>query len=146
VLDPAAGAAPRVEAAETFAPSMAADAKRILVVDDDPLVLVNTVVMLEELGHAAVEANDAEGALNTLAGSSEFDLVITDHAMPGMTGLALARKLAEERPDLPVLLVSGYADVPDENLTVARLAKPFTLEQLADAVQRQMAQREGLSH
>jgi PAS domain S-box-containing protein len=113
------------------------DAKRILVVDDDPLVLINTVVMLEELGHAAVQANNAEGALHVLAEDGGFDLVITDHAMPGMTGMELARKLAADRPRLPVLLVSGYADVPDEpGAAVARLAKPFTLDQLSETVHR----------
>ncbi|MGE3333399.1 MAG: ATP-binding protein [Rhodospirillaceae bacterium] len=118
-------------------------AKRILVVDDDPLVLVNTVVMLEELGHAAVEARDAESALQMLAGDNGFDLVITDHAMPGMTGMELARLLAADRPQLPVLLVSGYADVPDApGAPVVRLGKPFTLEQLSDAVQKHVAHGE----
>ncbi len=144
--------APRVaDTPEVIAPHTAADSLRILVVDDDPLVLVNTVVMLEELGHSAVEARDADSALATLAkDASRFDLVITDHAMPGMTGLELLRKLAVDRPELPVLLVSGYADIPDEMdsgaAAVTRLAKPFTLEQLSDAVRRHVAHREGSLH
>jgi DNA-binding NtrC family response regulator len=115
-------------------------------VDDDPLVLINTVVMLEELGHAAFEAPDADAALRFLAQSESVDLVISDHAMPGMTGLELAKKLAQEQPGLPVLLVSGYADLPaDTEIVLARLAKPFTLEQLSEAVHRQVSPREGPS-
>ncbi len=157
VMDAVQDITPR-SAAHDAAPNAAhlftspGEAKRILVVDDDPLVLVNTVGMLEELGHAAVEARDAESALQMLADDSSFDLVITDHAMPGMTGMDLARLLAADRPQLPVLLVSGYADVPDApGAPVVRLGKPFTLEQLSDAVQKHVAHgeaalREGSIH
>lgn len=146
---PVAEDAPARSAEPAEAPAVHAQiaAKRILVVDDDPLVLVNTVVMLEELGHSAVEASDAEAALRTLNDTPDFDLMITDHAMPGMTGLELVRKLAQDRPNLPVLMVSGYADFPDDaGTSIPRLAKPFTLEQLSEAVQRQVSQREGQLH
>lgn len=129
-------AAPAPEAAVAVPQHVAP--KRILVVDDDQLVLVNTVVMLEELGHFAVEASSAAEGLTRLRETPNIDMVITDHAMPEMTGVELARRLSADWPGLPVLLVSGYADLPtnvDTNLP--RLAKPFSIEQLSEAVHRQ---------
>jgi len=109
--------------------------KRILVVDDDRLVLLNTTAMLEELGHSVVEAGSAKEALQRLRSTAGVDLVITDHAMPEMTGAELVGTLKKETPNLPVLLVTGYAELPagvDPN--IPKLSKPFSLQQLADAV------------
>lgn len=134
VRDGVAAPAPDAEAA--LAPHHVVP-KRILVVDDDNLVLVNTVVMLEELGHFAIAASSAAEGLTRLAETRDIDLVITDHAMPEMTGVDLARRLAAERAGLPVLLVSGYADLPSSvDTSLPRLAKPFTIEQLSEAVHR----------
>lgn len=137
-------AAPQVTESEAPAPlPTLVQRKHVLVVDDDELVLVNTVVMLEELGHTAVKASSAAAALALLKDSADIDMVVTDHAMPDMTGLELARTLATERPGLPVLLVSGYADLPaDTDLTLMRLAKPFSLDQLSEALHRQVSHRE----
>jgi len=113
--------------------------KRILVVDDDRLVLVNTTAMLEELGHSVVEASTAVEALSHLQNIPDIDLIITDHAMPGMTGAELAATLKIQRPGLPILLVTGYAELPEGvDPDLPKLAKPFSLEQLAQAVQREV--------
>src|SRR6185369_16940609 len=61
----------------------------ILVVDDDPLVAMSTVDMLEDLGHKVIEANSGDQALRILDAGREVDLLLTDHAMPGMTGVEL---------------------------------------------------------
>ncbi len=134
--------APALETNAEAPPPAHAERRHIVVVDDDELVLVNTVAMLEELGHAVLRASSAPAALDVLNNAPGIDLVITDHAMPDMTGLELAGILAKERPDLPVLLVSGYADLPaDTDLALTRLAKPFSLEQLSEAVVRQVSQK-----
>ncbi|MBX5229021.1 response regulator [Rhizobium sp. NLR9b] len=108
----------------------------ILVVDDDALVRAGTVAMLEDLGHLPREAASATQALEFLAGGQECDLVITDHAMPGMTGAELARHLRSAFPNLPVILASGYVELAeDQGLgRMLRMAKPFTQEQLQAAM------------
>ncbi|ARQ13989.1 sensor histidine kinase/response regulator hybrid protein (plasmid) [Rhizobium etli] len=108
----------------------------ILVVDDDALVRTGTVAMLEDLGHLPREAASASQALEFLAGGQKCDLVITDHAMPGMTGAELARHLRSAFPSLPVILASGYVELAeDQGLgRMLRMAKPFTQEQLQAAM------------
>ena len=107
----------------------------ILAVDDDPLVLANTVAMLDDLGHAVLEAPSGEEALTILRSGRKVDLVITDQAMPGMTGMQLAKVIRAERPGMPMLLATGYAEVTqDDNLAVPRLNKPFQQADLARAV------------
>jgi CheY-like chemotaxis protein len=107
----------------------------ILVVDDDALVLANTAAMLEDLGHTVLQAPSGHDALALLRAGHRVDLVMTDHAMPGMTGAQLASTLRSERPELPILLVSGYADMPaDTPDQVGKLNKPFDQAALAQAV------------
>ncbi|GJE01694.1 response regulator [Methylobacterium isbiliense] len=104
----------------------------ILVVDDDALVRTGTAAMLEDLGHATLEVASAGEALVLLRANPAVDAVVTDHAMPGMTGLDLARRLREAYPALPVILATGYAELPsDGDIPVPRLSKPFTQEDLA---------------
>ncbi|WP_246812266.1 response regulator [Microvirga sp.] len=113
--------------------SIAPDAPkvRILLVDDDAEVRTVTAAYLSEMGHRVVEAADGSSALDILKADSQLDVLIADFAMPGMTGTELADKAREVRPDLGVMLVTGYADprrVPDGYLM---LHKPFTRADLA---------------
>jgi signal transduction histidine kinase/ActR/RegA family two-component response regulator len=113
---------------------------RVLLVDDDPLVLAGTTAMLEDLGHTVVETASAALALETLARGGRFDLVITDHAMPTMTGSALAQRLQQHWPDLPVILATGYADLSGGiDPSLPRLNKPYRLEDLAAAIAATLA-------
>jgi PAS domain S-box-containing protein len=115
----------------------------ILTVDDDPLVALNTSSLLEELGHSVYSASSGSRALEILRREGHIDLVITDQAMPGMTGSELVSKIRAERPDLPVILVTGYAELqPGEGQGIPRLAKPFRQGDLADAIARTMARRQ----
>jgi PAS domain S-box-containing protein len=108
----------------------------ILTVDDDDLVRATTVEMLEALGYDVVAARSGAEALRLLE-STCVDLVITDHAMPKMTGAQLAGYLRERWPDLPVIMATGYAELPTgPQLDLPRLAKPYTQAALADAVAR----------
>lgn len=77
---------------------------RILAVDDDALVLANTATMLQELGHSVLEAGSGKEALKMLR-KDNLDLVVTDYAMPGMTGEELASAIKKDYPNLPILMV-----------------------------------------
>ncbi|WP_376989490.1 PAS domain S-box protein [Bosea sp. R86505] len=111
-----------------------------LVVDDDVLVGMGTAAMLEDLGHSVIEASSGEEALSRLAEHPEIDIVITDQSMPGMTGLQLADEVRRRRPELPVVLATGYADLPNGQTTdLPRLAKPFRQEELAKVIAESLA-------
>lgn len=104
----------------------------VLVVDDDALVRMGTASMLEDLGHAPIEAESGPEALAILAGGQPVDIIVTDHAMPGMTGTELAARVRAEWPGLPIALATGYAELPNgERVDLPRLAKPFRQEDLA---------------
>jgi CheY-like chemotaxis protein len=109
----------------------------VLAVDDDALVLMNTSLMLEDLGHTVIEAYSGGQALDVLARAETIDLVITDHSMPGMTGSELALEICRRWPGMPVMLATGYAELPpgeDGRLQLPRLPKPFSQNQLADMI------------
>jgi PAS domain S-box-containing protein len=107
----------------------------ILAVDDDPLVALNTSSLLEELGHIVYSASSGPLALEILRREKNIDLIITDQAMPGMTGSELVSKIRAEKPQLPVILATGYAELPPgEGLGIRRLSKPFRQQDLADAI------------
>jgi PAS domain S-box-containing protein len=106
--------------------------KRILLVDDDVLIAMSSADMLTDLGHEVVEAHSGKEALAFIDGGATFDLLITDYSMPGMTGAELAKAARDRVPGLPILLASGYADLPPGvDIDVARLAKPYSQDQLA---------------
>jgi signal transduction histidine kinase len=108
----------------------------ILMVDDDDLVRTTTVDMLEALGYQVIPARSGYEALQVLEATC-VDLVITDHAMPQMTGAQLAERIRERWPDLPMIMATGYADLPaGPQIEIPRLAKPYSQATLADAVQR----------
>jgi PAS domain S-box-containing protein len=108
----------------------------ILAVDDDQLVLMNTVAMLEDLGHRVHAADSGDAALKIL-GREAIDLVLTDFAMPAMTGIQLAAEVSALRPDTPIILATGYAELPPGDAAgLPRLAKPFLLADLARAIGR----------
>ena len=107
----------------------------ILTVDDDPLVALNTSALLEELGHTVYSASSGTRALEILRREAGIDLLITDQAMPGMTGSELASIIRAKSPEFPVILATGYAELPPgEGLGIPRLAKPFKQQDLADAI------------
>jgi PAS domain S-box-containing protein len=101
-----------------------------LLVDDEELVRMSTADMLADLGFAVVEAASADEALRLVESGLQFDLLITDHLMAGMTGTELAREVRARLPDMPVLVVSGYAEVEGIAPDLPRLTKPFRRDDL----------------
>jgi signal transduction histidine kinase len=114
------------------APNGAMPRYRVLVVDDEPLVALLTASMLEDLGHDSQVVPSGHSALNVLRADAHIDAVITDYAMPDMTGAELAAQIRRLRPGLPVILATGYADFPNSNVQdLPRLSKPFGAHELA---------------
>ena len=116
---------------------------RVLIVDDDQLVMAGTSAMIEDLGHESIEAHSAEEALTKLTSGAAIDVVITDHAMPVMTGLQLAACIQERFPGLPIILATGYAELPTDpaNMGLLKLSKPCTQQDIAMAIHRAVCSR-----
>ena len=132
LLLPMATAAPEVESPAPVVTKVNRSAV-ILYVDDDPLIAMSTMEMLEDLGHRVIGANSGPHALDIIKSEQPIDLMMTDHVMPGMTGIELAAASREVRPSLPILLATGYADLPEgSQLDLPRLAKPYHQDQLRD--------------
>jgi signal transduction histidine kinase/ActR/RegA family two-component response regulator len=116
----------------------AADAHAtVLLVDDDALVRTGTAAMIEDLGFVVIECESAVEALQAIeARGGDIDVVITDHAMPGMSGLELIRVLKSNYPGMPVILASGFAEIPggDAAALAPRLAKPFRQTEISCAI------------
>jgi len=108
----------------------------VLIVDDDSLVMTGTAAMILDLGHTPVEAHSGAEALELLISGLKVDVVLTDHAMPSMTGLQLAESIHRKFPGLPIILATGYAELPVDPATlgIARLAKPCTQLEIAAAI------------
>jgi PAS domain S-box-containing protein len=114
----------------------------ILLVDDDPEVRAVAAAMLREAGHTVIEAGSGGAALERLDQDAAcIDLLIADLAMPGMSGFELARAARQGRPDLPILFVTGFADVkpPDDSIHETVLQKPFRADELAAKVAEALA-------
>ena len=114
----------------------------VLVVDDDPLVIASTAEMLQDLGHQVIEARSGSSALEVLNAKDDIDVVVTDHAMPGMSGTELARQIRNTWPAMPVILATGYADLPQhEHSELPRLAKPYVQSELAAKIASVLAEK-----
>lgn len=139
-LPVAAGSADRADApAPEHTPPVHGTA---LLVDDENIVRESTTDMLVELGFTVVPARSAEEALDKLDAGLTPDVVLTDHLMPGMSGVDLARLLRRRGP-CPVLLVSGYAEDEGVSADLPRLTKPFRQSELASALESLLGSRSG---
>jgi signal transduction histidine kinase/CheY-like chemotaxis protein len=130
---PAAGEAPAVSA-EAAAASAAPRSGTVLLVDDDDIVRAATADMLAELGFDVLEASSGARALILLEGRPDIDFLVTDHLMPAMTGMELIDAVRAKRPELPILVVSGYSDVAAIAAGLPMLRKPFRQNDLAAMV------------
>ncbi len=116
--------------------------EKILFVDDEELLINLGKEMLERLGyHVTIKMNSVE-ALQTFQNQpDDFDLLITDQTMPGITGLDLARRILQIRPDIPVILCTGYSALVDEDVAKAQgikgfAHKPFTINSLGKLIRQ----------
>ena len=117
--------------------SAADRALRLLVVDDDPEVRATLAQMLSEAGHSVDAVANGHSALAAIT-TERFDLVVSDYLMPEMSGAELIREARQVRPDLPFLIVSGFADSDELGRTcpdTARIGKPLVARELLAAVE-----------
>ncbi|HUE46645.1 MAG TPA: PAS domain-containing protein [Aestuariivirgaceae bacterium] len=110
---------------DPVAPAACSGKGTVLLVDDEALIRMSTADMLAEAGYEVVEAGSAEEALKLFDGGARIDMLVTDHMMSGMTGGELAHVVRDQRPDLPVLIISGYAETDGMPSDLPRLTKPF---------------------
>ncbi|MBE9572348.1 MAG: PAS domain S-box protein [Proteobacteria bacterium] len=116
--------------------------QRILFVDDEPALVDIGKKMLEHLGHEVVVRTSSLEALEAFRNNSErFDLVISDKTMPQMTGFDLARELKQIRPDIPIILCTGFSDTTDSDKAKAMgisglVMKPIVMREMAEAIKR----------
>ncbi len=116
--------------------------ERILFVDDEELLVEMAEGMLGRLGYKVVGTTDSANALQTFAKDPhDFDLVITDHTMPQMTGATLAQKLKEIRPDIPIILCTGYSETISQEKAESMgidgfVMKPLSRNELGEVVRR----------
>jgi CheY-like chemotaxis protein len=101
-----------------------------LLVDDEDLVRASTAEMLSDMGYLVLQESSAESALLRLSEGLGPAILVTDHLMPGMTGTELARAARKVLPQLPVLIISGYADLEGIADDLPRLTKPFRQAEL----------------
>jgi PAS domain S-box-containing protein len=116
--------------------------ERVLLIDDEALVLAATAEVLSRLGYEAVSFSDSLAALAAFEATPErFDVVVTDETMPGLTGTGLARMLRTHRPDLPIVLMSGYTGAIQTQQVFATgvselLSKPIQSHEMATTLAR----------
>jgi CheY-like chemotaxis protein len=116
---------------------------RILMAEDDKAVQSFVSRALAHRGHAVTAVDDGLQALEALE-EAEFDILITDIVMPGLDGIALALKVARDRPNLPILMMTGYSAERQrahnmEQLVCRVITKPFSLEQIGKAAEEVLA-------
>ena len=133
---------PHAAVAGITAPALATGGK-VLVVDDDNAVREVTAAMLRDLGYTVLEAGSGGGAFDLLDRERRIDLIVMDFAMPGMNGAEVARQARIDRPTIPILFITGFADrAAISGIDGAQIiGKPFSRDELADKVTQVLSAR-----
>lgn len=117
-------------------------ARRVLLVDDEEIVRHATALQLRDLGYQVTEAASAAAAWQLVEKGWWPDVLVTDHVMADMTGVRFAQRMRERQADLPVLIITGYANLtPRELKGFEVLRKPYRRAELAQSVARLLTGR-----
>ncbi len=137
---------PRVEETPTLVESndteISGGTERILFVDDEQNITTIVKAILEKSGYTVTVKMDSFEALKTFQTQpDEFDLVITDQTMPGMTGLDLSKRMLQKRPEVPIILCTGYSSIVNEDIAKAQgikeyISKPFSKDTLGTLIRK----------
>jgi PAS domain S-box-containing protein len=117
---------------------------RVLFVDDEDMLVRSVRSMLDRLGYSVTATTDPLEALRLFTDHPrDFDLVLTDETMPGLTGAKLAEKMLSIRPDLPIILTTGFSDLVHEEEALAAgirgfIMKPFSTSEIAEKIRQAM--------
>jgi CheY-like chemotaxis protein len=118
-------------------PQLSHSGELVLLVEDDPNVRRVVRQQLVDLGYPVIEAESASQALEMIAQIPDIALMLSDVIMPGgLNGHQLARQVRDERPDMRIVLMSGYTDERSDEKTLPILNKPFVRQDLAHAIQQ----------
>jgi CheY-like chemotaxis protein len=138
---PEAGPEQRVDRGQRSRDNVEDTGHRVLLVDDDPLVRESIAAQLEDNGYTITPVGSAEEALSLLRSGGQVDCVVTDLSMPGIDGLTLIKMAHRDRPNLPAILLTGYAQDTAAlaiggaiSGTVSLLRKPVLGDDLADRI------------
>jgi CheY-like chemotaxis protein len=117
------------------------------VVEDDRIVRESTAAMLEDLGFDTIEMESGEDALDLLRTGRTVDLIIADYSMGGMTGTELARSARTIHSDLPVLITTGYGEIPvhNDDAQLPMLRKPYGPSQVMGEIEKILGSRRPLA-
>ena len=140
---------PRVDAAPVVQSPAVPDETvplRLMLVEDDAEVRAVVAAQLEGAGHSVTVHDSAVRAVAALESGERFDMVLTDYAMPELSGIDVAARVRACCPDTPVLLITGFAEIGDTQIGVPVLTKPFTSEQLLTAVAQATTARRVISN
>ena len=123
--------------------------KKVLVVDDDPVVGKSFDRVLSEKGYAVITARDGQEALSKIA-AEDYDVVFTDIKMPGMNGLEVAERVKAKRPWIPVVIITGYGTAPNEARAEAAgvsdfLHKPLSPEVIEGSTRKALLEKEAVA-
>lgn len=111
--------------------------RTILFVEDEVLIAMVASAMISDLGYEVLEANSGAQAMEILESDAAVDLLITDYSMPRMTGTELVTAARCLRPGLPVLIATGYSELPEgSDAGLPRLGKPYQQEQLRTEIEK----------
>ncbi|MDB5379604.1 MAG: Sensor protein [Rubritepida sp.] len=117
--------------------------RTILFVEDEVLIAMVAGAMISDLGYQVLEAGSGSQALKILESDAAVDLLITDYSMPRMTGIELVKAARALRPGLPVLIATGYSELPEgSDSDLPRLGKPFQQDQLKTEIERLLGEPE----
>ncbi|NOZ65234.1 MAG: response regulator [Alphaproteobacteria bacterium] len=122
----------------------------ILIAEDELAVRMFVSRALEHRGHSTVGVEDGGAAVDAMS-SESFDLLLTDIVMPVMDGIALALKVSSDHPDMPILMMTGYAHERQrahnlESLIHDVISKPFSLDELCATVEETLKKKTSLNH